>query len=159
VRSGSRSDWPFPGVTAGALTCLSDKQHTHAGKPYVRFVLVKENRESNDVLGEISRRLHTPVKHFAVAGTKVRHMRACCSDDEGTREQDKRGVTVQRATVHRVQAQRLASVNANVSSVFVRAMHQQRKGRFVVCVWATLNTSPMRCSLASMARVASVCVL
>ena len=52
---------------------------------YLRFVLAKENLDSHAAIGLIARFLHAPNNTLSVAGTK-----------------DKRGVTVQHVTAHKV---------------------------------------------------------
>jgi tRNA pseudouridine13 synthase len=52
--------------------------------PYIHFTLQKTNRDTQDALGHLARNLHVSIKDLAVAGTK-----------------DKRGVTVQRVSLHR----------------------------------------------------------
>lgn len=60
---------------------------------YLEFTLCKENKETADAIGILSRLLHLKPKAFGFAGTK-----------------DKRGVTSQRVTLHRVRASRLAKL-------------------------------------------------
>ncbi|PWY69790.1 putative pseudouridine synthase TruD/Pus7 [Aspergillus heteromorphus CBS 117.55] len=64
------------------------------GGSYLHFTLYKENKDTMEVLSLISRLLKVNSKNFQFAGTK-----------------DRRGVTVQRACVHRLQADRLAKLN------------------------------------------------
>lgn len=56
-----------------------------SSRQYCRFVLYKENLETQAALGLLSRWLHCPSSAFSIAGTK-----------------DKRGVTVQEVTVFKV---------------------------------------------------------
>jgi len=60
---------------------------------HVRFAFCKENKESYEMLNVIARALKVNFKSIGVAGTK-----------------DKRGVTTQHVTVHRVRAKRLAKL-------------------------------------------------
>ena len=60
---------------------------------YLEFTLCKENKETQDAMGVISRILHTKPRDFGFAGTK-----------------DRRGVTSQRMTLHKVRASRLAKL-------------------------------------------------
>jgi len=60
---------------------------------YLKFILCKENKESFEMLNVMARLLNIQVKHIGVAGTK-----------------DKRGVTSQQITVHRIRAKRMAKL-------------------------------------------------
>lgn len=60
---------------------------------HVRFVFCKENKESYEMLNVIARALKVHFNSLGVAGTK-----------------DKRGVTCQHVTVHRIRAKRLAKL-------------------------------------------------
>ncbi|CAK1361934.1 Multisubstrate pseudouridine synthase 7 [Cercospora beticola] len=64
------------------------------GGEYLHFTLYKENKDTMEVLYFIASQLKVNMKHFGFAGTK-----------------DRRGVTVQRVSVHRVLRGRLESVN------------------------------------------------
>ncbi|KAM3422512.1 hypothetical protein BST61_g13 [Cercospora zeina] len=64
------------------------------GGEYLHFSLYKENKDTMEVLYFIASQLKVNMKHFGFAGTK-----------------DRRGVTVQRVSVHRVLRGRLESVN------------------------------------------------
>lgn len=70
---------------------------------YLEFTLCKSNKETQDAMGVISRILHTKPRDFGFAGTK-----------------DRRGVTSQRMTLHKVRASRLAKLN----------LHQMKVGNF-----------------------------
>eukprot|EP00698_Gefionella_okellyi_P015679 TRINITY_DN4441_c0_g1_i1.p1 TRINITY_DN4441_c0_g1~~TRINITY_DN4441_c0_g1_i1.p1 ORF type:complete len:633 (-),score=118.94 TRINITY_DN4441_c0_g1_i1:3-1901(-) len=61
---------------------------------FLQFVLYKENRDSFEALGALSRMMHLKPGTFAVAGTK-----------------DKRGVTTQRVTAHRIKAERMIGLD------------------------------------------------
>ena len=70
----------------------------------MRFTLVKENLDSHAALMLLSRMLHVPASAFNVEGTK-----------------DKRGVTVQQVTAHKVCRERGLRVSipgANISRTF-----------------------------------------
>ncbi|KAJ3411895.1 hypothetical protein HDV05_001530 [Chytridiales sp. JEL 0842] len=88
----------------------NDKEKTNATRPrrsnvdwnelggeYLEFVLYKENRDTMDVLSHIARISKTSSKAFTFAGTK-----------------DKRGVTVQRMTGHKVTKEVLEFTNGKV---------------------------------------------
>lgn len=60
---------------------------------HLKFAFCKENKESYEMLSVIARSLNIQVKDMGVAGTK-----------------DKRGVTTQHVTVHRIRAKRLAKM-------------------------------------------------
>ena len=60
---------------------------------YLEFTLCKSNKETQDAMGVISRILHTKPRDFGFAGTK-----------------DRRGITSQRMTLHKVRAVRLAKL-------------------------------------------------
>lgn len=64
------------------------------GGEYLHFTIYKENKDTMEVLSFMSRQMKLSPKHFQFAGTK-----------------DRRGVTVQRASAFRVNADRLAAMN------------------------------------------------
>jgi tRNA pseudouridine13 synthase len=64
------------------------------GGEYCHFSLYKENKDTMEVVSFIARQLETPPKNFQFAGTK-----------------DRRAVTVQRVSAHRIFADRLAGLN------------------------------------------------
>ncbi|KAI8892309.1 pseudouridine synthase [Globomyces pollinis-pini] len=66
------------------------------GGEYCHFTLYKENRDGMDVMNTIARSLRTDIKSLSYAGTK-----------------DKRAITTQRVSVHKVQADKVASLNSN----------------------------------------------
>ncbi|KAK9449855.1 pseudouridine synthase [Limtongia smithiae] len=74
----------------------------HAGKRamFTHFTIYKENKESMDVCRIISKYLRKTPKSVTIAGTK-----------------DRRGVTVQRASVHQVPVDRLVSLNKALRDV------------------------------------------
>ena len=67
------------------------------GGQYLHFTLYKENKDTMEVTSFLARQLRLPPKTLQFAGTK-----------------DRRAVTVQRASVFRVHAKRLAGVNASL---------------------------------------------
>ncbi|KAJ8047590.1 Pseudouridylate synthase 7-like [Holothuria leucospilota] len=73
------------------------------GRPkYCRFVLSKENIDSNEVLALMAKHLHIKPHGFQYAGTK-----------------DKRAVTVQEMTIHKLEAEKLAKLNKKLRGVRV----------------------------------------
>ena len=64
------------------------------GGEYLHFTLYKENKDTMEALYFIATQLKVPAKNFQFAGTK-----------------DRRGVTVQRVAIFRVQADRIAKLN------------------------------------------------
>lgn len=64
------------------------------GGEYLHCTLYKENKDTMEVLYFIASRLKMHMKHFGFAGTK-----------------DRRGVTVQRVSIHRVRRERLEGLN------------------------------------------------
>lgn len=75
------------GAWGGHQRWPSDQPH------YLEFVLCKENKDTGDAIGVLSRILHVKPRQFGFAGTK-----------------DRRGVTSQLVTVHKVRAKRLAKL-------------------------------------------------
>mmetsp|Transcript_2075 Transcript_2075/g.7528 ORF Transcript_2075/g.7528 Transcript_2075/m.7528 type:complete len:661 (+) Transcript_2075:1-1983(+) len=69
---------------------------------YVEFVLLKENKDTTRVVSDLSRRLGRKPNVFAYAGTK-----------------DRRGVTTQRMTAHKVTPQELLRQTAQDRQLFV----------------------------------------
>ncbi|OXV10359.1 hypothetical protein Egran_01880 [Elaphomyces granulatus] len=67
------------------------------GGPYLHFTIYKENKDTMEVISYVARQLKMNGKSFQFAGTK-----------------DRRGVTVQRACVFRVHADRLARLNKSL---------------------------------------------
>ncbi|KAF9317316.1 multisubstrate pseudouridine synthase 7 [Podila horticola] len=78
---------------------------TDLGGEFCRFCLFKENRETMEALNHITATLRVPGKVFSIAGTK-----------------DRRGVTSQWVTAHKVKAERLVGLNKN--------LHNMRIGNF-----------------------------
>ncbi|KAF9585989.1 multisubstrate pseudouridine synthase 7 [Lunasporangiospora selenospora] len=72
------------------------------GGEFCRFCLYKENRESMEAINHITAVLNVPGKVFTIAGTK-----------------DRRGITSQWVTAHKVKAERLASLNKNLRNMRV----------------------------------------
>lgn len=69
------------------------------GGEYLHFTLYKENKDTMESIGYMGSVLKTKPKDFGFAGTK-----------------DRRGVTVQRVSVYRVQADRMASLNKTLNN-------------------------------------------
>ncbi|KAJ5578757.1 uncharacterized protein N7459_007721 [Penicillium hispanicum] len=67
------------------------------GGPYLHFTIYKENKDTMEVISFLARQMKMNPKAFQFAGTK-----------------DRRGVTVQRACVLRVHADRLAKLNSTL---------------------------------------------
>eukprot|EP01114_Cavostelium_apophysatum_P021350 TRINITY_DN7428_c0_g1_i3.p1 TRINITY_DN7428_c0_g1~~TRINITY_DN7428_c0_g1_i3.p1 ORF type:complete len:653 (+),score=176.67 TRINITY_DN7428_c0_g1_i3:101-2059(+) len=87
-------------VEDGKLTLLHcrnakiKQRSNRSGPDFLSFVLYKENKETSEVFQILARMLKVRAKQFSFAGTK-----------------DKRGVTSQRATIGRVQAEKMAALN------------------------------------------------
>ncbi|KAL2813734.1 pseudouridine synthase [Aspergillus granulosus] len=81
------------------------------GGPYLHFTIYKENKDTMEVIGFIARQLKMNPKSLQFAGTK-----------------DRRGVTVQRACVHRVHADRLAKLNRTLRNAVVGDFEYRRHG-------------------------------
>ncbi|KXT07115.1 hypothetical protein AC578_2319 [Pseudocercospora eumusae] len=64
------------------------------GGEYLHFTLYKENKDTMELLYFLASQLKMHIKHFGFAGTK-----------------DRRGVTVQRVSIHRVRRERLEQIN------------------------------------------------
>ncbi|TLD27543.1 tRNA pseudouridine synthase D [Venturia nashicola] len=69
------------------------------GGEYLHFTLYKENKDTMESISYMGSVLKTKPKDFGFAGTK-----------------DRRGVTVQRASVYRVQADRMANLNRTLNN-------------------------------------------
>ncbi|KAL3467571.1 pseudouridine synthase [Aspergillus heterothallicus] len=81
------------------------------GGPYLHFTIYKENKDTMEVISFIARQLKMNPKSLQFAGTK-----------------DRRGVTVQRACVHRVHADRLAKLNRTLRNAVIGDFEYQRHG-------------------------------
>lgn len=81
------------------------------GGEYLHFTLYKENKDTMEVLYFIASQLKIPVKNFQFAGTK-----------------DRRGVTVQRVAIFRVQANRLVNLNAMAKGWVVGDLEYKKHG-------------------------------
>ncbi|KAL4795674.1 pseudouridine synthase [Aspergillus venezuelensis] len=81
------------------------------GGQYLHFTIHKENKDTMEVISYIARTLKMNPKSFQFAGTK-----------------DRRGVTVQRACAHRLQAHRLASLNKTLRNAVVGDFEYQPHG-------------------------------
>ncbi|KAF5866076.1 hypothetical protein ETB97_001154 [Aspergillus alliaceus] len=81
------------------------------GGPYLHFTIYKENKDTMEVISFIARSLKLNPKSFQFAGTK-----------------DRRGVTVQRACAHRVQADRLAKLNSTLRNAALGDFEYRKYG-------------------------------
>ncbi|GJJ69952.1 tRNA pseudouridine13 synthase [Entomortierella parvispora] len=81
------------------------------GGEFCRFCLFKENRETMEALTHIATMLRVPNKVFSIAGTK-----------------DRRGVTTQWVTGHKVKAERLITLNNGLRNMCVGNFSYVKKG-------------------------------
>lgn len=79
------------------------------GGEYLHFTLYKENKDTMEVMYYLASQLKMHVKNFAFAGTK-----------------DRRGVTVQRVSAYRVQAERLKGLNRSLRNARVGGFQYER---------------------------------
>jgi tRNA pseudouridine13 synthase len=93
---GGRTENPNPNPTQAKLGW-----HELGGE-YLHFSIYKENKDTMEVISFIARHLKLNARNFQFAGTK-----------------DRRGVTVQRASVHRLYADRLAACNRQLRGTSV----------------------------------------
>lgn len=81
------------------------------GGEYLHFSLLKENKDTMEVIAFLSRQLRISVKGFHFAGTK-----------------DRRAVTVQRVSVYRAHADRVAGVNRTLRGAKVGGYEYRPRG-------------------------------
>jgi len=81
------------------------------GGQYLHFTIYKENKDTMEVIGFISRSLKVNPKSLQFAGTK-----------------DRRGVTAQRACAVRVHVDRLARVNSELRNAFIGDFEYRKQG-------------------------------
>jgi tRNA pseudouridine13 synthase len=81
------------------------------GGPYLHFTIYKENKDTMEVIGFLARMLRMNSKSFQFAGTK-----------------DRRGVTVQRACVFKVFAERLSSLNKTLRNAVLGDFEYSKHG-------------------------------
>jgi tRNA pseudouridine13 synthase len=81
------------------------------GGEYLHFSIYKENKDTMEVISFLARQMKVNVKTFQFAGTK-----------------DRRGVTVQRASAHRVEAERLAGQNKMLRNACVGDFEYHKHG-------------------------------
>ena len=81
------------------------------GGEYLHFTLYKENKDTMEVMYYLASQLKQHVKNFQFAGTK-----------------DRRGVTVQRVSAFRVQAERMAGLNKTLKNAAVGEFKYEPKG-------------------------------
>ncbi|EAW07174.1 pseudouridine synthase PUS7 [Aspergillus clavatus NRRL 1] len=81
------------------------------GGPYLHFTVYKENKDTMEVISFLARQMKMAPRSFQFAGTK-----------------DRRGVTVQRACVTRVFADRLAKLNPTLRNAAIGDYEYRRVG-------------------------------
>lgn len=81
------------------------------GGPYLHFTIYKENKDTMEVISYLARQLKMNAKSFQFAGTK-----------------DRRGVTVQRACVYRVHAERLAGLSKTLRNATLGDYEYRKHG-------------------------------
>ena len=81
------------------------------GGDYLHFTIYKENKDTMEVIGYLTRQLHMKPQGFQFAGTK-----------------DRRAITVQRASVYRVRAEQLASVGRTLRYSYIGNFQHQKQG-------------------------------
>ena len=81
------------------------------GGPYLHFTIYKENKDTMETISFLARQLKMNPKSFQFAGTK-----------------DRRGVTVQRACVFRVYADRLAKLNSSLRNATLGDFEYRKHG-------------------------------
>lgn len=81
------------------------------GGEYLHFTLYKENKDTMEIIYYLASQLKLHVKHFQFAGTK-----------------DRRGVTVQRVSGFRIQAERMARLNKTLKNAVVGGFKYERHG-------------------------------
>jgi len=87
-------------VKKGGQTRTPQKDWKTLGGEYCQFTLYKENKDSHDALGVLSKLVGINVKSFGIAGTK-----------------DKRAVTCQLATLHKTSADQLKKLNSRLKGI------------------------------------------
>lgn len=87
------------------------KSWDEMGGPYLHFTIYKENKDTMEVISFLARQMKMNPKSFQFAGTK-----------------DRRGATAQRACVHRVHADKLARLNANLRNASLGDFEYRREG-------------------------------
>ncbi|KAF7513870.1 hypothetical protein GJ744_006484 [Endocarpon pusillum] len=81
------------------------------GGEYLHFSIYKENKDTMEVISYLARSLKTNAKSFQFAGTK-----------------DRRAVTVQRASVYRIEGNRLAYQNKTLRNAAIGDFEYQEQG-------------------------------
>jgi tRNA pseudouridine13 synthase len=81
------------------------------GGEYLHFTIYKENKDTMEVISFLARQMKANIKIFQFAGTK-----------------DRRGVTVQRASAHRVEVERLAGQNRMLRNASVGDFEYHKHG-------------------------------
>lgn len=105
----NKSSKGFRGATGGPQRDRSTWEEL--GGPYLHFTIYKENKDTMETVSFIARQLKMNARSFQFAGTK-----------------DRRGVTVQRACVLKVYADRLAQLNKTLRNARLGDFEYQQHG-------------------------------
>jgi tRNA pseudouridine13 synthase len=97
--------------TAGDQRAKGKLAWQELGGEYLHFTLYKENKDTMESIGYMGSVLKTKPKDFQFAGTK-----------------DRRGVTVQRVAVYRIQADRMASLNKTLNNSAIGDFKYEQTG-------------------------------
>lgn len=115
VNAANRNTYHNPNKSGGKV---QNQQHRKGklgwedlGGQYLHFSIYKENKDTMEVISFLAYQLKMPSKLFQFAGTK-----------------DRRAVTVQRASVHRVYADKVASLNRGLRYASVGDFEYHPKG-------------------------------
>ncbi|KAJ3109118.1 hypothetical protein HDU96_007328 [Phlyctochytrium bullatum] len=81
---------------------LSKQEFDALGGQYAEFILYKENLETMAAINQLAKTMRVPFKAFTFAGTK-----------------DKRGITVQKITGHRIDLEKFNSIGDNIKGVAI----------------------------------------
>ncbi len=106
-----------PEHSKGPAPSKGKQTREERGGDYLHFTLYKENKDTMEVISFIARQLKLAPKSFQFAGTK-----------------DRRGVTVQRASVYRVPAERLAGLNHTLRGAKLGGFEYQQSGLELGCL-------------------------
>ncbi|KAG5288974.1 pseudouridine synthase [Histoplasma capsulatum G186AR] len=98
----SRKGAESRGGRGGRDTCRGKLGWSELGGEHLHFTIYKENKDTMEVVTFLARQMKMNAKQFGFAGTK-----------------DRRGVTVQRASVYRVYADRLLNVGKSLRNAAV----------------------------------------
>jgi tRNA pseudouridine13 synthase len=97
--------------TAGSERAKGKLGWQELGGEYLHFTIHKENKDTMEVMHFLASQLKFNIKNFQFAGTK-----------------DRRAVTVQRASVYRVQADRLAALNKSLRNARIGDFKYENTG-------------------------------